>query len=58
MSKINMFKMDVWTIWSQSSSCYAFYIEPNCFRNLHTKFGNDKTIFQPELINLKKNSYA
>ncbi len=41
MSRINMFKMDVWTFWS---SCYAFYIVPNCIRNHHTEFESDRTI--------------
>ncbi len=27
--KINMFRKDVWTFWSQLSICYAFYIVPN-----------------------------
>ena len=36
-----MFKMDVWTCWSQFSSCYAVYIVPNCFKNHHTEFEND-----------------
>ncbi len=31
-----MFKMDVWTFWLQLSSCYTFYIAPNCIRNHHT----------------------
>ena len=26
--KINMFKIDVFTFWSQLSSCYAFYSVP------------------------------
>ena len=43
MSKINMFKMDVWTFWSELSSCYAFYIVPNCIRNHHAKFEIDRT---------------
>ncbi len=37
MSKINMLKIDVWTSWSQLSSCYAFHIVPNFIRNYHTK---------------------
>ena len=37
MSKINIFKMDIWTFWSQLSSCYPFYIVHNCMKN-HTEF--------------------
>ncbi len=28
--------MDVWTFWSQLSSCCTFYIVPNCNRNHQT----------------------
>ncbi len=36
-------KMDVWTFWSQLSSCYTLYIVPFCIRNHHTKFEIDRT---------------
>ncbi len=39
-----MFKMDVWTFWSQLKSCYAFYILPNCIRNRQTEFEIYRTI--------------
>ncbi len=45
MSKINMFKMDVWTFWSKLLSYYAFYIVPNCIKNHHTDFEIARTIF-------------
>ncbi len=54
MAKINIFKMDVWTFWSQLLSCYAFYIVPNCIRNQHTEFEIDKTILTYKIINLKR----
>ncbi len=43
MSKINMFKMVVWTFWSQLSSCYPFYIVLNCIRFHHTEYVIDRT---------------
>ncbi len=45
MSKINMFNLDLWTIWSKLSSFYAFYIVPSCIRNHHIKFKIDRTTF-------------
>ncbi len=46
--------MDVW-IFSQSSSSFAFYIEPNCIRNHHNKFEIDRTILTciKKLFNVK-----
>ena len=44
MSKINKFKMEVWICWAQLSRWYAFYIVPDCIRNLHTKFEINRTI--------------
>ncbi len=44
MSKIYMFKMDVWTFWSQYSSFYA--IVPNCIMNHHTFEIGDSNMFK------------
>ena len=44
-SKIDMFKMNAWTFWSQLSRCYAFYIVPTCIRNYHNAFEIYRTIF-------------
>ena len=46
VKKINMFKMDIWTFWSQLLSCCAFYIVPNCIKNHHTKFEIGRTILK------------
>ncbi len=37
MFKINMFKMDSRTFWSQLKTCYVFYIELKYIRNPHTE---------------------
>ena len=37
---VKHFKMEVWTFWSQFSSCYALYIE----HNYHTEFEIGRTI--------------
>ncbi len=57
MSKINMFKMDVWTF-SQLSSCCAFYIVLNCIKNHHTKFKIDKTIIRCNKYYIMKKMYV
>ena len=55
MSKIYMSKMDVYTFWSQLSSCYAFYIVPYCIRNHYTEFKIDRIILTSKQ---PKKSYA
>ncbi len=45
MSKINMFKINVWTFLSQLLSYYAFYFVPNCIRNDHTNLEIDRTLW-------------
>ncbi len=44
VNKINMFKMNVRTLWSELQSCYAIYILPNCIRNHHIKFEIYRTV--------------
>ncbi len=44
MSKINMFKMEVCTLWSELECRYAIYILPNCIRHSQTEFAIDRTI--------------
>ncbi len=46
--------MDLWTLWSQSSSCSAFFIVPNSIRDHHTKFEIDWRILTCiKLFNVK-----
>ena len=44
MSKIKMIKIDVQSFWVELHSCCTFYFQPNCIRNHHTEFENDRTI--------------
>ena len=50
MLKINIFEIDVWTFWSEISSCYAFYIVPICIRNPLTNFEIDITFYNMTIL--------